>query len=259
MSWGLTITNPGGELVVDSDAKGMHYVGQATYSANVVWTNNTFVHNRYHRRYSVTLANSAALPVVAIRPTTDRWLSVQKVFRSAPGSATWYIDCYSADASMTGSSIADMTVTATAEVHVFSTHPGAGTDYGLCLYDAAGNMTWDFGARPLFIRQVLAFPLQTVSATYRPGDAMALLGGLTTPLILNAAAHGKDNVAIGAVGTHEDSEYVFQTDGAGNLKRVRLPTFWERGEEVDGTPYTPQPDWALPARTLFVIDGADYA
>jgi hypothetical protein len=258
MSWGLVITNESGELVVDSDVKGLHYVGQAAYSGDVARTKTSFVRNRHYRRYTVTLASAAALPVAAIKATTDRWLSVQRTFRSAPGSATWYIDCYSADSTMLGFSIADMTSTASAEVHVFSTHPGVGADFGLYLYDSDGNMTWDFGARALFIRQVLSFPLQSDIGTYRAGDALALLAGLSTPLILNAAAHGKDNIAIGAVGTHEDREYVYQTDGAGNLNRVRLTTFWERGEEVDGSPYTPQPDWLLPARPVFVIDAADY-
>lgn len=259
MAHGLSILNLSGELVVDSEAKGLHYVGQAAYLSDVVFTNNTFVHNRYYRRYSFTLASASALPAVAIRPTADRWLSVERVFRSSAGSSTWYVDCYSADASMLGSSIGGMTSTASAEVHVFSTHSGGGAAFGMRVFDSGGNVSWDFGAKPLFIRQVAAFPQRTVVATDRPGDSLPIAGGVTTPLLLNAAAHGKDNIAIGAVGTHEDSQYVFQIDGVGNLLRVRLATYWERGEEVDGTPYTPQPDWLLPARSVFVIDASNYA
>lgn len=258
MAHGLLIKNPSGDIVVDSDARGMHYVGQATFSSNVVLTNNSFVRNRYLRRYSITLADAATLPVVAIKPTTDRWLSVQKVFRSASGSATWYVDCYSADSTMLAANIADMSSTASAEVHVFSTYSGSGDTHGLRLFNASGAVTWDFGAKPLFVRQVIDYPLRTVASSYRPGDSMALLSGMTMPLVINACAHGKDNVAIGAVGTHEDSEYVFQLDGSGNLQRVRLITYKEFGE-TGGSPYTPQPDWSLPARTVFVIDAADYA
>lgn len=259
MAHGLSILNPSGELVVDSEARGLHFVGQASYLSDVVVTNNTFVRNRYYRRFSFTLANASALPVVAIRPAVDRWLSVERVLRSAAGSSTWYADCYSADSSMLGSSTTDMTRTASAEVHVFSTHSGGGDAFGLRIFDSAGNVSWDFGAKPLFIRQVLGFPSQTDAATYRPGDSLAIAPGMTTPLILNAAAHGKDNVAIGATGSHEDSRYVYRLDGAGNLARVRLAVHWERGDETDGTPYTPQPDWSLPARSVFVIDASNYA
>lgn len=257
MTHGLQINNSSGGLVVDADLLGMHYVGQASFLLNTSVTNNAFFRNRTRRRYAVTLPSTSALPLAMVKPQADRWVSIEYVQRASAGSPTWYIDLFSADSSMLAFNVTDMTSSASAEVHVFSTHAPTGGSHGLHLFDQSGNLTWNFSAGALFIRQVLEFPSRTDRGTYRFGDSMSLGSGITNPWVANVKAHGKDNMRIGANGTHEDSEYVFQTDGAGNLKRVLLGTYRETGDSED-PPYSPQPDWALPPRTVFVVDGGDY-
>lgn len=256
MAFGLKIQNSGGGLVVDSDAHGLHYLGQAAYIGNTTETNNSFIRNRVRRRYAITLPSASAFPVAAIRPTLDRWMSFEWVRRSAAGSATWHIDIYSADSTMLGPSIADMTASASAEVHVFTSGAVSGDAFGVRLFDSAGAVSWDFGAKPLFVKQVAAYPQRTDRATYRFGDAISA-PGISTPLLIGAETHGHDNVRFGAGGSHNDSEYVFQLDGAGSIKRVLLQTGFMAGDSED-PPY-PQPDWELPASTVFVLDAADYA
>lgn len=249
--FGLLIKNDASELVVDASTKGLHYFGMATFAGTQTFSDNS----RWYNRYSVTLPSSAHTPFVAIKLATDRLVAVQQVFRSSPGSSTWYIDTYAVDTSSTGrSSIHD---TPAISVHVWTQWFASGYSYSLRFFDPATHVaTWDFAAKPLFVRQVMNFAAGTNHATQQAGDSQPLLAGISQPA-LAYAGHGKDNNAVGAVGSHDDSEYLFSIDGAGNVIRRRAVTFWEPGEP-GGSPYTPQPDWSLPAAQVFIYDLANY-
>jgi len=255
MAYGLVISNPAGELVVDSDTQALHYVGTATFVAVIGAITTGSPQQRGLQRYSITLPSSTLTPFVTVKPATDRAVSIQKVARSAGGSATWYIDCFGVDTtgSLTTSSFGSSPAI---EVKVFTQITTANSGYGLVLSDASGVPRWDFSKKPAMLMQYADFPVRTPRTTYVNGDAIAIAAGITTPMI-TGRAHGKDNVAQGGIGSHNDWEYMFSLDGSGNIIRMKVQTYFESGSPGD-PPYSPQPDWALPAQPVFVLDSSMY-
>jgi hypothetical protein len=258
MAYGLKIENNAGELVVDSDLLGMHYIGKASYVGIVDGTVGSNLSNeRYKGRYQITLASADLLPIAGFKLVAGRLQSLERVRRASSGSATWYFDLYSIDATTPAPITSVMSSSGfdshlTTDVYVFTQWAGSGDPFGLRLYSAAGAVTWDFGLKPFMLKEVLELPLRTDQSTYLTGDLVSFASGVTTPMIIGPA-HGRHRPSSSAGQATQERMYLYGLE-SGQVRRQRATI--SNARDVDGPALSEI--WSLPAQTLYVLDTAAY-
>ena len=249
--WGIRVNNPANELVVDSNLPGLHYYGKATLMGALP----RGPRERQYCRYAITLPNASCTPMVFFVPTASRAASIERITRSSPGSSQWLIDLFIVDTTIGDGSLT-FGNTPSLDVHVFTQTPTNGSAYGISLLNSSRTTTWDFSAKPLYIRQAALFTAKSDIATYGVGDSCALAGGISQPAVFYKAL-GYYDYAFGATGGHKDDLYLLTVDSAGNFLRRRFLDYYENGE-VGGTPFKPSPQWNLPANEVLAIDLSIY-
>lgn len=257
-AFGLKIDNSAGELVVDSDLLGMHFVGKASYVGLVDGVTGSSTGNeRYKGRYQITLASANLFPVAGFKLVAGRLQSLERVRRASSGSATWYFDLYSIDATTPAPITSVMTTTGfdshlATDVYVFTQWSGSGDPFGLRLYNAVGDVSWDFGLKPFMLKEVLELPLRTDRTTYLTGDLNSFASGVTTPMIIGPA-HGRHFPSAGAGQSLQERMYLYGLE-SGQIRRQRATISNER--DPDGPARSEI--WSLPAQTVYVLDTSAY-
>lgn len=185
MGYGLSISNPSGELVVSSDAKMLHYLAKA------VWQSTTQISGRSQTQdasqlpapgvragystYSLTVptgvqfALAVDLPIGTAYGTRSVGILDCTLVSSAGGNSTYSVKAYNADPP-SGDRFDNTQYALDIWAFGFVNSP-AGT-WGLALYDSSGNMSADFTrAIPLFPKFISDFQTtktQTIPSLTRP-------------------------------------------------------------------------------------------
>ncbi|WP_312435387.1 hypothetical protein [Janthinobacterium sp.] len=156
MTFGIYFENNDGGLILSADSPGLAYIGPAPYigSADVPGSPSTA---KVLGRYRVVSINE---PLVFVEMTLGKLFSVYSVTLSAAN--TWDILVY-CSASSGGSGSTPTAQQAT--VHCFAplTGPVSG-GFGFWLFDAAGNCTFDAGAKMIMPRAIGDFTAATPPA-----------------------------------------------------------------------------------------------
>lgn len=183
MSYGLSIDNPAGKLVISSERGGASYLGAPTLVSAPTVTTSGNVSDQVPYVYRVRMPDTTAIPVATLELSTLRIGVITGVARDAADATNrdWLIYVLSiriADAGATNP------IALAPTIHVFSTGAtGTGT-IGLQLFDASGALTADLRSRPLWINTVFDIParngtlMQSGTATgdwtaYNAGESYA--------------------------------------------------------------------------------------
>lgn len=244
---------------MDADLFGVHFVGKASYLGIVDGsTGSNFNNTRYKGRYQITLANAALFPIAGIKLVAGRLQSIERIRRASSGSATWYFDLYSIDATTPAPITSVMSTSGfdshlTTDVYVFTQWSGSGDPFGLRLYNSSEQVTWDFGLKPFLLKEILELPARTDRGTYLTGDLTPFATGVAAPMLI-ADAHGRHFPSVSAGNqTMQEREYLFGLE-SGQLRRQRATVSNER--DTDGPARAEV--WSLPAKTVYVLDTAAY-
>lgn len=255
MSYGLRIVNPAGEIVLDADASGHTYVGNAT----VTGAQTKFLSQLSPWHLEWVAPDTSVVPMFALRADSASVVAGGGAYRT--GSVwTIIVHCVALAGCAGYATLANYTPT----VYVFA--PGAHADsHGLRLFNSAGGISYDLARPPLGVREVVTFParagyLSTAGvpsgdwAAYADGDAVAVTSGLTAAAIVGASTGYR--LAQWVDTGEPDIEWGYGwTLSAGQLRRVR---FWRS----DGRPYASLDDYPaqtdqelhLPACTAYLAD-----
>lgn len=168
MSYGLAITNPGGELVISTEGFGLNYIGKASYqglTANDVSGGNWLAGSVAYR---ITGCPSAPIPFHTM--PLDARVALTDVILVSTGTYDLYYHCDTPSFNTEGYG----TQANALEVFVYARRTTVAGSWGMALYDSAGSLAYDLSSMPLFPRQRMAWA--TVGSA-----AVAISGGLTKP------------------------------------------------------------------------------
>ena len=163
MSYGLRITNPSGELVLSSDAKGLYCIGKATLQGSVVQASGSFPSSYPGRQwgYSVYRISHAGPIIPAVELVLNKRVSILSVVESSSG--VWDVTAYCGD---TADADGFDTVQYAVDVWAYGLPLSAPSGYGMAIFNASGGCAYDLTrANPLFPRAYVVFPLDGTSMT----------------------------------------------------------------------------------------------
>lgn len=162
MSYGLKITNPSGQLVLSSDAKGLYCIGRAALQGSVVQPSGTATSGYPGRTmgYSVYRISHGGPIIPAIDLPLNMRVSIVSV--SQPSSGVWDITAYCGDTADSNGFDVQYQV----DVWAFGFPLSAPSGYGMLIRDAGGNIAYDL-TRPhlLFPRAFVNFPSDNSGVT----------------------------------------------------------------------------------------------
>lgn len=175
MSYGLSIKNPSGQLVLSSDAKGLTCIGKASLYGSVIQPVGVATASSPGRKtgYSVYRIDHSGAIIVALDMPVGKRVGVKSV--TQPVAGTWEITCHCGD---TPDAYGFDSVEYQLDVWAFGFISTIYGSYGLAMFDAAGNLTHDL-SRPnmLFPRAYLA-PSTSVNIA---------IPSLTRPVVVGSA------------------------------------------------------------------------
>ena len=164
MSYGLSISNPTGELVVSSEARGANCIGKFALKGSVVqFTGNATTGDCGYSTY--TLAGPQDI-LIAMDLPANRRVGIL--------AATWTAGVHEiiVHCGDTPDSVSGFDHQYALDVWGFAAPTSPPTNYGLAMWDAAGNLTHDFGySVPLFpvaFADPYTFGPQTIPTLTRP-------------------------------------------------------------------------------------------
>lgn len=248
MTYGLHIENNGGGLLLTTESPGLAYAGTAAYIGPAYATGSPST-AKVLGRYRVA---SAKEPLAFIELQGDILFSVYSVEQSAAG--TWDILVYCSDIS--GGSGATPTARV-ATVHCFAPLAGpVSSGYGFFLFDAAGNCTFDLGAKMIMPRAIGEF-----TAAIPPPDSFDLqsyaMPSMARPAICGLAdgigSRGLVNRPGSGTSTELDFAGAFHFRAPNTLDRTQMCIY---AEPVDKPPFALRMRYR--ASTVLLIDMADY-
>lgn len=172
--YGISVRNDSNHILVSSDIRSFHFIGQASHHANIASGLTTFdnygdrttvlLSGRCIYTYRITAVNTQA-PLVFIRPGTN--LNRYGVLRSYYDAGYWYFDII-----QSGPNYAYPTVYCFAQLTSVTTPV---SDTGLVTYLSNGEVAFDSGRRPLAIHDAQstippAMPSDTAPVDYSYGN-----------------------------------------------------------------------------------------
>lgn len=239
-SYGLRIENPSGTLVVDADGSGHTYRGRATMSVSQSKSLDGFgrVTTINPWQFTWTAASSSALPLFAVGVESNKVFSIVDAVQSG---ANWTISVFGLN--LVNCESGSLSTSATPTVYVFEPGTASGS-YGLRLFDASGNVTYDLANPPLMIREGLAFPARTGAkygagtatgdwTTYKGGDSQSRATALSNYAVFGTC-DGQTETYVISTG---EEDILFQFGwclDSGVLNRVRHFIFDNRPVVVAG-------------------------
>jgi len=221
--WGLRIENPSGSIVFDADAAGHTYRGTAT---RVVSASKDLT-ALYPWVFEYT-APTSAVPVFTYELSTSAIVCPQAWYRTTGNTWRCEVFCVAWAGSDEQSTITNVEPV----VHVFAPGPQSG-GWGMRLYTAAGDVTYDLERSPLFPREVISFPARSGVKdgalpptgdwnTYQSGDSAARSSSFSKIGVFGGCA-GILSTDILSLGEPDITYYYGWYLDTGVLKRVR---FW---------------------------------
>ncbi|KAB8066276.1 hypothetical protein [Janthinobacterium violaceinigrum] len=248
MTYGLHIENDLGGLLLTPESPGLAYIGTAAFvgAADPVGSPSTA---KVLGRYRVT---STKEPLAFIELRGDLLFSVYSVTLSA--ASTWDILVYCSDVS--GGNGATPTARVAA-VHCFAPLAApVGGGYGFRLLDAAGNCTFDLGAKMIMPRAIGEFTAATPPTGSFDLQSYAL-PSMSRPAICGLAdgvgSRGLVNSPGSGTSTELDFAGAFLFRAPSTLDRTQMCV---RAEPVDIPPFALRMRYR--ASTVLLIDMADY-
>lgn len=157
MTYGLKITNPSGELVISSDAKGLTCIGRATLQGSVIQASGgptSVSPGRIGGSSTYRILHSG--PVIwAVDLPLNRYVGI--IGTSQPFAGAWDVACHCGDSlDAFGFSTNQYAV----DVWAFGFVPTLMDSYGMAIYDSAGTLSHDLS------RPNLLFPRAFVEDSY---------------------------------------------------------------------------------------------
>lgn len=171
MTYGLSITNPSGELVISSEGFGLYCVGKCALQGSVVQPTGIFPSSSPgqlggYSRYRITSVNT---PIFAIDLPLNKRVGLRGM--TNVGGNVWEVEVHCGD---TPDPNAFDAVEYQVDVWAFAQHSGTPAGpYGMAIYNAAGALAYDFTA---------GVPLAAVA--YVDGIGSPTIPSLTRPVIL---------------------------------------------------------------------------
>lgn len=186
MTYGLKIVNPGDELVLSSEARGLHCIGKAVLQGSVVQPTGVATDSTPGRvsGYSLYRISHPGSIVVAIDLPLGYYVAIESV--TDVGGGVWEIRA------QCGNSLdADAFISTQVEVAVwaYGLPQTAPSGWGMAIFDAAGVVAWDLTKpNPLFARGYIggAGSAFTLPSLTRP----VLIGQQSSYSILDQPAGG---------------------------------------------------------------------
>lgn len=166
MGYGLSITNPSGDLVVSTVSAGYRYLGTASVYSTSVKTSATFGGVYYGDitpwLFRVTMANTTDVPVFGLEINSGVCYTVGGYHI---GSGVWEIAVYNIAVGSVAEvdDFTNMTVAAIT-VHVWAPYT-APTGYGLVLYTDTGAVAFSGNQKPLIVQQIISATSQAYSSS----------------------------------------------------------------------------------------------
>ena len=174
MTYGLSIENPSGKLVLSSQAKNYKYertfvggdliqTGSVSKSLYNDFNGNEFyigTVNPYKYRVSVP---TGVVPIPAVLIQSGKLVDIEYCLKVASGATdTWEISIYGINSTVEVRDMATVAVSAPiAGFFVPYSNNDLVNNYGLNLYNASGALSWTSNKKPLWLRQRVSFPLST--------------------------------------------------------------------------------------------------
>lgn len=222
-TWGCRIENPSGVLVFDADAAGHTYRGLATR----ITSQTKDLTLLYPWVFEYT-APTSAVPIFTVEVDGSSIICPQGWSRYSGN--TWRFEVFSVG--WTGSDAQSTLTHVEPVVHVFAPGPQS-SSYGLRLYDASGNVTYDLERSPLYPREMLNFPQRSGIKngalpptgdwnTYQQGDSVARSSAFSKIGVFGGCA-GILSTDILSLGEPDITYYFGWNLGSGTLRRAR---FW---------------------------------
>ncbi|OEZ92205.1 hypothetical protein JAB9_47720 [Janthinobacterium sp. HH107] len=248
MKFGIHIENNDGGLILSAESPGLAYIGPAPFigSADEPGSPSTA---KVLGRYRISSINE---PLIFIELVPGALFNVYSVTLSA--SNTWDILVYCSDVSGGSGAIPTARV---ATVHCFAPLVGpVSSGYGFWLFDAAGNCTFDLGAKMIMPRAIGEFPAATP-----PPDSFDLqsyaIPSMARPAICGLAdgvgSRGLVNISGSGTSTELDFSGAFLFRAPSTLDRTQMCVY---AEPVDIPPFALRMRYR--ASTVLLIDMADY-
>lgn len=189
MSYGFSLLNLDGRLLVSQDAFNLHYVGQATAVGQVPA-------NAMATYYDITLSQHADVVIPFIRLNDGNAYRASHSYTTQTGPNTWRFTIH-----------ADRFdgVRATPQVHVFSRiAAGIGplNTYGLRIMDAAGRTVFDSTRSPLGMSGRLKYPGWVGAINTNVQTSVALPSGISILGVGGTVGSWRDTYSGGGFGTY---------------------------------------------------------
>lgn len=244
MSFGLRIENPSGQIVLDADAAGYTYRGQASKVVNASQSAPPWG-QLLPWRFQWSAPDALFHPIVAVEVPTTALVWVQGY--SGSGS-TWTFDVHSARDNVNGTSggMVGSHILVQPTVHVFYPGAQAGGSYGLRLMNGSGQVTYDLSRTPVAPRELMAFPARSWTSSYlgQSGDIAAVSGDSqpivspTSPLLVLGAGAGGEAAMRETVNAEDEGRWSHGWIRSGNFLVRRPLCTWSRNgyffEDVGG-------------------------
>ncbi len=205
MSYGMRVENDASVLVIDDNSIGYGYVGRASLHTAAAKAPDLMT----AWRYRIVMANSSAVPLIAVKLSTTTLVQIAGIGRYSGDSTmkTWDVDVYSTE--LFGAANGSQVTPIEPEVMVFAPMSAGGSSWGIQLLKPDGvSVAWDFSMRPLWIRQVLDFSAHAgyysigtgwVNQAFYDGDSVGRDTGISAPAIIGS--------------TNGEHEYIQDTTG----------------------------------------------
>lgn len=179
MSYGLKITNPSGQLVLSSDAKGLYCIGKAALQGSVVQPSGVATNPSPGRvwGYSTYRISHGGPIIPAIDLPLNRWVSIVSV--NQPFAGAWDISVHCGDSPDGDGFHTQYQV----DVWAFGFPLSAPSGYGMLIRDAGENIAYDL-TKPnlLFPRAFVTFPADGSAVT---------IPALTRPVVIGACTSNR--------------------------------------------------------------------
>lgn len=235
MTYGIQISNPSGDLVLSSDQVGYRYLGKATAYQTSTKTENFFSGWGYYGYFTwwifrVTMPTSAA-PVVGLELNSSSSVLLEGV--DYQGSNVWNIYVWCIAGTATNLDDFHSFTVATPVVHVWAPYGASSGNYGVGIYNSAGQLVFDAGQKPLIFKQVFTAGSQAIqwsqSGGWSPSNGSSLtysgqdLGAYsyTKPVIM-ANAYGGGNTFQSTTGEEIWEDRWGFTYVSGHIRRTRF-------------------------------------
>lgn len=250
MAYGVKLVNNSGSVVISSDSYGLGFIGNATFtgvqkplSYSQTAGANTYTAGSADPFYAYQITSVYA--PVAFTPVIGGFRYVVTSISNVGGN-TWEI--------VVGSTAAGFITPPVIKCFARLAGPGS-PGWGLRVFDAAGNRTWDTTANMLIIKQRDDWPAYFANESGGRVETIAL-SGFTNPYVLHRSYSGVSGVSSVSVG---GGRFEITDSTAGWSGTATTLSRTARGVTLgkyrdDGNPSYNR----LPADRSYVIEGNNY-